>query len=131
LLNLVTNPQAVCYQDSIPYTMWLAIYLYTIAIPLLIAGAKPLHDIHAISGGDDDFIVPHYPYFPLRILPLGASITWGQASTDGNGYRNHLRELLEQRCTLVDMVGNVQSGGMPDNVRSFTFYSYGRFREES
>jgi hypothetical protein len=116
--------------------MWLAICLYTFAIPLLLVGAKPLRDTRVTSGdgdgdGDgDDFIVPHYPYFPLRILPLGASVTWGQASTDGNGYRKHLREVLEQRCTLVDMVGNVQSGKMPDNVSSFDFCSYGGCREQ-
>ncbi|KAF1979182.1 SGNH hydrolase, partial [Bimuria novae-zelandiae CBS 107.79] len=53
--------------------------------------------------------------FPLHILPLGASITWGQQSTDGNGYREHLRNLLQERSTVVDMVGSVQSGQMGDN----------------
>lgn len=32
--------------------------------------------------------------FFLRIMPLGASITQGYASTDGNGYRKHLRDRL-------------------------------------
>lgn len=30
----------------------------------------------------------------LRILPLGDSITWGYGSTDGNGYRLDLLNLL-------------------------------------
>ena len=30
----------------------------------------------------------------LRILPLGDSITWGFRSSDGNGYRAHLRSSL-------------------------------------
>ncbi|KAL1602523.1 hypothetical protein SLS60_005939 [Paraconiothyrium brasiliense] len=63
----------------------------------------------------DDPIVPDHPDFPLRILPLGASITWGQDSSQGNGYREYLRELLEQHSTVVDMVGTVHSGEMSDN----------------
>ena len=109
--------------------MWPATYLYTIAVPLLLApvGAKSLGNTHDTSS--DDLIVPHYPLFPLRILPLGASITWGQASTDGNGYREHLRELLEQRSTTVDMVGTVHRGEMSDNVSVFICISYARWRE--
>lgn len=30
--------------------------------------------------------------FYLRPLALGASITWGLTSSDGNGYRKHLRD---------------------------------------
>jgi hypothetical protein len=30
----------------------------------------------------------------LRILPLGGSITWGQQSPSGNGYRKYLRDAL-------------------------------------
>ncbi|KAF9732118.1 GDSL-like lipase acylhydrolase [Paraphaeosphaeria minitans] len=92
--------------------MWPAISFYTVAIPLLLA-AKPPGDTLDINS--DSLIVPHHPHFPLRILPLGGSITWGQDSTDGNGYREHLHELLEQRSTIVDMVGTVHSGKMSDN----------------
>ncbi|KAK4194132.1 family 3 putative carbohydrate esterase [Triangularia verruculosa] len=53
---------------------------------------------------------------PLRIMPLGASITYGQASTDGNGYRSDLRnQLVAAGNTLVNFVGSRQAGTMRDN----------------
>ncbi|RKU46248.1 hypothetical protein DL546_005710 [Coniochaeta pulveracea] len=52
---------------------------------------------------------------PLRILPLGASITWGQASSTGNGYRSDLRNLLVAGGNPVNMVGSRQNGDMVDN----------------
>ncbi|KAK0636992.1 carbohydrate esterase family 3 protein [Bombardia bombarda] len=61
---------------------------------------------------------------PLRIMPLGASITYGQASTDGNGYRADLRAQLAPPTgggggggggNPVNMVGSVQHGTMKDN----------------
>ncbi|KFY78640.1 hypothetical protein V499_02243 [Pseudogymnoascus sp. VKM F-103] len=51
----------------------------------------------------------------LRILPLGASITYGQTSTDGNGYRFGLRNQLVYNGNAVNMIGSVQSGSMVDN----------------
>jgi len=66
---------------------------------------------HSLGALDEDVV-------PLRILPLGASITWGQGSSDGNGYRNYLREFLTRTGASVDMVGNVHSGTMEDNVRT-------------
>ncbi|KAJ5520741.1 Lipase GDSL [Penicillium fimorum] len=53
--------------------------------------------------------------FPLRILPLGASITMGYKSKDGNGYRKWLREQLRYAGWEVDMVGTLKSGTMHDN----------------
>ncbi|KAH8895826.1 carbohydrate esterase family 3 protein [Thozetella sp. PMI_491] len=52
---------------------------------------------------------------PLRIMPLGASITFGQASTDGNGYRGSLRDQLVSGGNAVNMVGTRQHGTMRDN----------------
>ncbi|KAK3323849.1 SGNH hydrolase-type esterase domain-containing protein [Cercophora scortea] len=52
---------------------------------------------------------------PLRIMPLGASITWGQQSTDGNGYRDALRSQLTGGGNLVNMVGSRKGGNMKDN----------------
>lgn len=57
---------------------------------------------------------------PLRIMPLGASITWGTESEDGNGYRKVLRDSLVTAGFAVDMVGSQKSGDMEDNV-SFDF----------
>ncbi|EAQ87690.1 hypothetical protein CHGG_04309 [Chaetomium globosum CBS 148.51] len=52
---------------------------------------------------------------PLRIMPLGASITYGTASSDGNGYRAALRNhLVSGPGNKVNMVGTRQSGSMRD-----------------
>lgn len=54
---------------------------------------------------------------PLRLMPLGASITFGFRSTDGNGYRQDLRDMLIDDGFKVDMVGSHKGGNMtdPDN----------------
>ena len=50
-------------------------------------------------------------------MPLGASITYGTASSDGNGYRAALRTQLvaEPGSNKVNMVGSRQAGTMLDN----------------
>ncbi|KAI1034833.1 hypothetical protein LB504_004407 [Fusarium proliferatum] len=77
--------------------------------------------------GDDDLAEPDYDeisaleaiafsageYTPngwlkgknLRILPLGDSITYGYKSSDGNGYRKPLRDLLVKAGNTVDIIG--------------------------
>ncbi|MFC5004350.1 GDSL-type esterase/lipase family protein [Dactylosporangium cerinum] len=53
---------------------------------------------------------------PVRIMPLGASITWGTSSTDGNGYREALRKhLVDDAGLTVDLVGSQRSGTAADN----------------
>jgi len=54
--------------------------------------------------------------FYLRILPLGASITYGQGSTHGNGYRKYLRDKLRVEGWNVNMVGSRWAGTMKDSV---------------
>lgn len=49
-------------------------------------------------------------------MPLGASITFGEGSTDGNGYRLRLRELLEAQGARVVYVGSVGGGLMSNNT---------------
>ncbi|KJK61604.1 GDSL-like Lipase/Acylhydrolase family protein [Aspergillus parasiticus SU-1] len=44
--------------------------------------------------------------FTLRIMPLGASITYGYQSTDGNGYRRWLCQQLRHAGWWVNMVGS-------------------------
>ncbi|KAL2799684.1 SGNH hydrolase-type esterase domain-containing protein [Aspergillus keveii] len=56
-----------------------------------------------------------YPNIPLRILPLGASITYGVHSSDGNGYRRRLKDQLRSEGWEVNMVGSQNSGNMRDN----------------
>jgi lysophospholipase L1-like esterase len=48
-------------------------------------------------------------------MPLGASITWGQASSDGDGYRGVLRGMLAAGGNPINMVGSRQHGTMADN----------------
>ncbi|KAF8178847.1 SGNH hydrolase-type esterase domain-containing protein [Mycena galopus ATCC 62051] len=50
----------------------------------------------------------------IRLLPLGDSITYGFTSTDGNGYRLTLYDLLLPGNT-VDFIGSIQAGTMVDN----------------
>lgn len=58
---------------------------------------------------------------PLRIMPLGASITHGVGSSDGNGYRNALRTKLVSQGNLVNMVGSNPNGTMKDNENEGLF----------
>ncbi|KAK5700261.1 hypothetical protein LTR17_023067 [Elasticomyces elasticus] len=50
----------------------------------------------------------------LRILPLGASIVYGQNSPDGNGFRYGLRNQLIYNGNPVNMIGSVHTGTMAD-----------------
>ncbi|KAJ6529233.1 SGNH hydrolase-type esterase domain-containing protein [Mycena capillaripes] len=50
----------------------------------------------------------------IRLLPLGDSITYGFTSSDGNGYRSTLHNLLQTGNTL-DFIGSIKSGTMLDN----------------
>ncbi|KAK2795777.1 hypothetical protein FQN52_003627 [Onygenales sp. PD_12] len=52
---------------------------------------------------------------PLRIMPLGDSITKGNKSPDMNGYRGPLREKLLADQKTVDMIGSLRDGSMKDN----------------
>ncbi|KAG4436760.1 hypothetical protein IFR05_007757 [Cadophora sp. M221] len=51
----------------------------------------------------------------LRILPLGDSITNGFQSSDGNGYRGELVNILTGAGNTVDMVGSLRAGVMADS----------------
>ena len=53
----------------------------------------------------------------LKILPLGASIVWGTDSSDHNGFREHLRDLLEaNHGNDVSFVGTRFHGNMTNNA---------------
>jgi lysophospholipase L1-like esterase len=52
---------------------------------------------------------------PIRIMPLGDSITFCMGSTTGSGYRAELwRRLVEQSGYGVDLVGSARTGTLPD-----------------
>ncbi|KAH8430859.1 uncharacterized protein LDX57_008523 [Aspergillus melleus] len=53
--------------------------------------------------------------YKLRVLSLGASITWGQNSASGNGYRKPLRDRLQWQGNEINMVGTKKHGNMRDN----------------
>lgn len=54
---------------------------------------------------------------PLRLMPLGNSITWGIGSPSGNSYRGFLWNKLAAEGHDLDFVGSVRNGPMsdPDN----------------
>jgi lysophospholipase L1-like esterase len=54
---------------------------------------------------------------PLRVMPLGDSITWGVGSSTGNGYRAPLWDKLAADGHPLDFVGTGRAGSMsdPDN----------------
>ncbi|MEV6212696.1 ricin-type beta-trefoil lectin domain protein [Kitasatospora sp. NPDC051914] len=51
---------------------------------------------------------------PLRVMPLGDSITWGLGSSTGNGYRGPLWDALTADGHPLDFVGTVRGGSMSD-----------------
>ncbi|KAJ5724730.1 hypothetical protein N7493_006458 [Penicillium malachiteum] len=59
--------------------------------------------------------------FLLRLMPLGASITNGYLSTDGNGYRDWIRQELRYKGWDVEMIGSLRNGTMIDNYNEGHF----------
>jgi lysophospholipase L1-like esterase len=49
-------------------------------------------------------------------MPLGGSITYGLGSTDGNGYRKALYDILTGRGHTIEFVGSRTSGSMPNGA---------------
>jgi hypothetical protein len=69
---------------------------------------------------------------PLRILCLGASITYGYHSSDGNGYRYALRGKLTQQGNDVNMIGSVRAGNMSNNrVEGWPGYRIGQVAKKA
>ncbi|KAL0942042.1 gdsl-like lipase acylhydrolase [Colletotrichum truncatum] len=59
---------------------------------------------------------PPAPAVPLRIMALGASVTFGTGSTTGNSYRKDLQDLLVAKGMSVTFVGTRANGNFPDNA---------------
>jgi len=84
----------------------------------VLAGAVSL----AMAGGLAWAVVPSVQAVAattpaLRLMPLGDSITWGVASSTGNGYRAQLYQDLAAEGHALDFVGSGRNGTMadPDN----------------
>lgn len=55
------------------------------------------------------------PNISLRLMPLGGSVTYGVGSSDGNGYREFLQDMLLANRYQVRFVGSRKSGPMDNN----------------
>lgn len=51
----------------------------------------------------------------LRLMPLGGSVTYGVGSSNRNGYRKYLQDLLLANGYEVRMVGSRKAGSMHNN----------------
>ncbi|KAK7957072.1 uncharacterized protein PG986_006294 [Apiospora aurea] len=76
---------------------------------------------HALAASADSASDSHYLDFsritykradavPLRIMPVGASVTFGVGSTTGDSYRKDLLGLLKAQGMTAEMVGSKQNG---------------------
>jgi lysophospholipase L1-like esterase len=53
---------------------------------------------------------------PVRIMPLGDSITYGEGSPTWSGYRRDLwKRLVQDAGYTIDFVGSQHTGALPDN----------------
>ncbi|KAK2006108.1 GDSL-like Lipase/Acylhydrolase [Colletotrichum eremochloae] len=59
---------------------------------------------------------PAAPAVPLRIMSLGASVTFGIGSTTGDSYRKDLQDLLVAQGMNVTYVGTKSNGDFADNA---------------
>ncbi|XMA08360.1 hypothetical protein WAI453_001151 [Rhynchosporium graminicola] len=70
--------------------------------------------VSAAGSNETTFSIFQNSNVPLRILPLGNSITFGFQSTDGNGYRKRLLEKITISGP-AQYIGSVLAGNMTDN----------------
>ena len=68
----------------------------------------------APGGDESDFPDGSFGRAPLRIMPLGDSLTWGKGSSDGSGYRVDLSSWLTLAGVDADFVGSQSNGSGPD-----------------
>ena len=52
----------------------------------------------------------------MKIMPLGASVTWGQDSSTGDGYRGPLEKLILRGGNNIAFVGTRNNGVFADNA---------------
>lgn len=89
---------------------WLATLGQVTASPVAVAPSDPGVDLQ-----------PRGQSQPLKIMPLGASITAGFKSEDGNGYRETLYNHLTSKKWNFEFVGSIDNGTMKNNVSHKSF----------
>jgi hypothetical protein len=94
---------------SLTFTSWLAVLSTTVCL----AASAPLNDTEKYDGFN---VARASRDYYVRIMPLGASITYGEQSTRGHGYRKDLRDQLRYDGWPVNMVGTLRHGKMSDSV---------------
>lgn len=60
------------------------------------------------------YLTPFSPPY-LVLTSTIDSITFGDKSSDGNGYRQDLKSMLEGASNTVEIIGSIRSGNMADN----------------
>src|SRR5690242_19344551 len=94
-----------------------ALFAAALASTLGVGAALPAAAATTTTTGVRTVAVPAATATPLRLMPLGDSITWGYASPSGNGYRGYLYNDLAGEGHSSDFVGSLRNGTMsdPDN----------------
>ncbi|KAK5134235.1 hypothetical protein LTR08_006778 [Meristemomyces frigidus] len=93
-----------------------------VSLRTLLAGAAAISAASALGTRSPDPGAALQPrsidkHIKLKIMPLGASIVWGVDSTDHNGFREHLRDLVEaNHGNKVTYVGTRFHGNMTNNA---------------
>ncbi|KAK8128520.1 carbohydrate esterase family 3 protein [Apiospora sp. TS-2023a] len=92
--------------------MLLGSLLTTIAAHALVASAVPTSDS---ASGSHYLDISRITYkradaVPLRIMPVGASVTFGVGSTTGDSYRKDLQDLLKAQGMTAEYVGSKTNG---------------------
>ncbi|WP_433061023.1 GDSL-type esterase/lipase family protein [Dactylosporangium sp. CS-033363] len=78
---------------------------------LLVLATVPLAAATVFAGSAEAAIASR----PIRVMPLGDSITWGAGSATTSSYRAALyNRLVTQAGYGIDFVGSQQSGALPD-----------------
>lgn len=88
-----------------------------VALTAALGVATALPAAAATSTGPPSSAVRAAAPSPVRLMPLGNSITWGVGSPSGNGYRSFLWNQLAAGGYAPDFVGSGRGGTMsdPDN----------------
>lgn len=118
-LSHTTNSLLFAMRQPTPiyWVVQVCLLCLTILSPFGFASAISPRIESSLSVRDDSSSGSQYDEkFVLRILPVGASITLGYKSTDGNGYRDWIRRQLRWEGWQVEMIGSKRFGTMRDNV---------------